>query len=282
MNKIDLSAALVVFEEYYKSKSISTTSEGLGISRSTVRSHFDRLAQLLNNGQALIHKGKLTEDGERLYARIKNDLAVNSETLDAIQNSPLTTGLLAWASQRHNVELLENRDTCTPILFHAWRAWRTGGANLDSIGMRALVPWSMIFRQWTNGWMLVEIGEKSSFASWFGPERARYFKSEVRQSFLTGDVSFRETARAYDEVGRWGTPILHHVHACIPRFEGQENEWISYQRLVLPIGWGDDVGLAVFVARTNDVQIEALAEGDRHPMPPDMLMEEELTEMGTL
>lgn len=279
---MELSAALVVFDEYYKSQSISTASEKLGISRSTVRSHLERLAHQLNNGVPLVHNGKLTEDGERLHIRIKHDLSALHETLEAIDNSPSSTGLLAWASQRHSVDMLEDKTKCAPIIYHAWRAWRTGGTSLDTIGMRALVPWSLIFRRWHNGWMLVEIGERSSFASWFGPERARYFKSEVRQSYLTGDVSFRETARAYDEVGRWRTPILHHVHACIPRFEGQDNEWISYQRLVLPINWGADSGLAVFVVRTNNISIESLSERDRHPMPEELLMEYEPTEMGTL
>lgn len=161
MNKIDLSSALVVFEEFCKSRSISTTSDRLGISRSTVRNHFTRLAQLLNNDTPLIHKGKLTEDGERLYGRIKTDLLALYNTFEAISNAPAVTGDLAWASQRHNVAILDNRDACAPVVYHAWRAWHSGGTSLDSIGMRALVPWSLIYRQWQEGWVLAEIGEKS-------------------------------------------------------------------------------------------------------------------------
>lgn len=282
MSKIDLSAALVVFNELYEARSISSTADNLNISRSTVRSHIDRLAKMLNNGEALTDRGKLTEGGERLYARVRYDLAAFENSLEVIKNTPAVTGPLAWASQRHQVSLLDDKALSVPIIRHAWQAWRSGSASLDSLGMRALVPWTLIFRPWTGGWMLVEIGERSSYVSWFGAERARYFKSEIRQPDLTGGVSYEETSRTYDEVARWGTPILHHIHACIPRVEGQDNEWVSYQRLVLPINWGEEAGLAVFSARTNKISIDSLAEQDRHLLPDELLMEEEPTGLGTL
>jgi len=282
MSKIELSAALVVFDKLYETRSISSTADNLNISRSTVRSHIDRLAKILNNGDTITDRGKLTEGGERLYARIRYDLAAFGNSLDVIKNTPAVTGPLAWASQRHHVSLLDDVSQTVPVIHHAWQAWRSGNASLDSLGMRALVPWSLIFRPWEDGWMLVEIGEKSSYVSWFGAERARYFKSEIRQSKLTGGVSFDETSRAYDEVARWGTPILHHIHACIPRYEGKDNEWVTYQRLVLPIKWGQEAGLAVFSARTNNISIDSLSDQDRHWLPDELLMEEEPTGTGTL
>ncbi len=282
MSKIELSASLVVFDTFYKTRSVSSTSEILGISRSTVRSHFDRLAQMLSGGDAITRRGKITNEGERLYDRIRHDLAALSQNLDNIAVTSPRRGQFAWASQRHPIYLLDDKTQCVPIIYQAWQAWRSGNAGLESLAMRALVPWSLILRPWTEGWVLVEIGEKSSFATWFGAERARYFKSGLRQVDLTGDISFAETTRAYDEAARWGTPVLHHVQACIPRIKGADNQWISYQRLVLPIKWGDELGLAVFVARTNNIQIDGLSEQNRHLLEPDLLMEDEPTQLGTL
>ncbi len=282
MSKIDLSAALVVFDEFHKTRSISSTADNLGISRSTVRSHIDRLSHELNNGEALTNRGKLTEQGENLYARIEYELTAFVKNMRAIETTPIVSGPFAWASQRHNVTLLDDRQKSVPIIYHAWQAWRSGSLSLDSVQMSSLVPWSLIFRPWGDSWMLVEIGQKSSFATWFGAERARYFKSEVRQPHLTGNMSHQETTHAYNEVARWGTPILHHIHAKIPRFEGEENQWVSYQRLILPINWRDEAGLAVFTARTKNIIIDTLPSNDFCPMDDELIMEEEPKISGTL
>jgi len=282
MNKIDLSSALIVFSTFVECGSINSAAKSLGISRDRVRANLVRLKTILNYDAPLVRAGRLTGDGKKLLSRIRANLYTFDQELDAIYYDSATTEDMSWASQRHPVYMLEDQGRCAPIIFHAWRAWREGGSDLDGAGMAALMPWALAFRKWDDGWMLLEVGERSSFASWLGLDRARYAKSEVRKASLTGSVSHRETAKVYNDVGTWGAPIFHHVQACIRRFPDSANEWISYQRLVLPIKWGDDRGLVVFVVRTNDIIIDALSDSERHPMPADLVMDYDPTDQERL
>jgi len=272
---------LMVFALVAEGSSVSQTAKVAGISRPTVLKRLGDLSTIFNKGTPLVENGKLTQHGVYFHSRIQPQISEIREALNVIF-TPHAVDSLAWRSQRHSVFELDKKESCPPIIHHAWRAWREGNGDLDSVGMSHLVPWAIILRQFQNDWIVAEIGESSSFATWFGPKRARFFKSKTRKEFLTGSVSYRETGRVYDEVERWGSPILHHIQACIPRSEGSENEWISYQRLVLPIKWGDETGLASFVVRTNTIRIDTLSAEERHPMAPEFLMENDPTLRGKL
>ena len=56
----------------------------------------------------------------------------------------------------------------TTLMQHCFQAWAESRGQLEDPSFATVRPYSMIFRWLEGNWVCVEVGEESSYASWFG------------------------------------------------------------------------------------------------------------------
>jgi len=278
-------AALFVFTEVAEAGSVSRAIERLGIERPTIRAKLKKFSASVNFGKPLVESGKLTSDGVELYKQIRPEMETIKASLLNIQarsNPSVKTGQFVYICQRHNVNVIEAGEG-TPVICRAWRAWRYSGNYLENTAMTALRPWRLVYRKTDDGWILIEVGEKSSYATWLGEKWSKSTIGRLSREDPTGLLYDKAVTSAYEDVYQWGVPRFDHTQACIPRHGDVDFQWVSYQRLILPVKLadGDDV-IAVIVVRTNQISIPTLPEYERHLMSTELLTEENLLQVTEL
>ncbi len=289
MPSIKLLSSLQAFSEVARLGSISAASSTLGIGRATIRDHLARLADELNNSYPLVdtsqEHGVLTEAGTDLYLEIKSVFETLEQAIDSVKNR----GALGGDSEMHKF-YCEPKNPATidkggavPLIQRAWRAWRSNGISPESDSLAPLRPWLIVYRKIGNEWLLVDVGKKSSFATWFGPANARRARSQKSRYDLTSDSCKRHTMHAYDTALAHYAPRYDHVYTHFSREVDGAVDWVSYQRLIMPLRWSEkttqydafdnDNVVGVMIARTNQILIKALDDKHRHLLPDELLME---------
>ena len=164
-----------------------------------------------------------------------------------------------------------------PLLQKGIKAWSDAQTGLEDPKFRKVRPYLMVYRRLAEDWICVEVGEKSSFATWFGWTRA---KSAIGTSLENNpdlsrmDVYLRE---AYDAVSLSGCAWYDHVHARIPRQDENEPRFANYQRLVLALLFPNgEQAIGSLVVRTNNITIEGLKLDERNNMSKQDLMDEDI------
>ncbi len=163
------------------------------------------------------------------------------------------------------------------LLQAAFQMWAQARGEIESPKLARVRPYMMVFRQLGEDWICADVGEKSSFATWFGWEKQR---SSVGCG-LSDLPTFRDTAQflvqPFREVMISQSVRYDHVFTLTQVKDRSDLVAISFQRLLLGCRFPDgSFALASLVYRTRDIDIEGLDPERVKLMPPEYIMDVDL------
>jgi len=261
---------------------LSKAVRELGSTRQTVRRHIQLLEE--HKGEALFRledrQYHLTEAGKRslreaedLLARSEAWLNNCSDHVDGLFHLVFdnSEAELPYFLQQHPLSRLWVDST--PLLQEAFQSWARSKGELESPEFEKIRPYVMVFRRLEEDWICVEIGNKSSYATWYGWRRER---SSVGRGVadLPGGTSFANLlAQPFQDVRAQGGVRLDHIHTHLSDEAGENMVPISYQRLLMAFRFPDgSFALAALIDRTHDIAIAGLDSERAKTMPEKFIM----------
>ncbi len=255
--------------------------EELNSTRQTVRRHVANL-ETLKGGPLFELQDRqytLTALGHRILPEAR-DLISRAEGWVSGQSS-MVKGLQSlkfispegWSlhQQQHPIVRIQNQDS--KLLQDVLQAWALSNGQLEHEAMQAVRPHLMVFRQVEGRWLCVEMGEESSYTSWFGWAKAR---SSIGRDIggMPGGEGFGHLVNlAYLEVQATHAPRLDHTYTQIPRVDGGPRETLCYERLLTAWRFPDEsFAMVSVVRRTHNVELQGVSCELIRRMPEDMVM----------
>jgi len=261
---------------------LSKAVRELGSTRQTVRRHIQLLEE--RKGEALFcledRQYHLTEAGKRSLREAEDLLARSEAWLNSCSDH--VNGLfhlvfddddaeLPYFLQQHPLSRLWVDST--PLLQEAFQSWARSKGELESPEFEKIRPYVMVFRRLEEDWICVEIGNKSSYATWYGWRRER---SSVGRGVadLPGGTNFANLlAQPFQDVRAQGGVRLDHIHTHLCDETGENMVPISYQRLLMAFRFPDgSFALAALIDRTHDIAIAGLDSETAKTMPEKFIM----------
>lgn len=253
----------------------------LNSTRQTVRRHISQLEAMKGGDLFLLvdRQYHLTDLGRKILPEAR-DLLARAEGWALGQSSSVNglqylqhkeaDGWYFYQQQHPLGRLFRSKDDS---LGRVLQAWAMSGGELEHEAMEPVRDRLMVFRRDNYQWLCVEIGENSSFTSWFGRAKAQ---SSIGRSLdvFPGGESFGHLVRlAYLEVETSQGVRLDHTLTGISREEGGEIVPLSYARLLAASRFPDgSFALVSAVMRTHDVELQGVSEELRLGMPEDLIM----------
>jgi hypothetical protein len=159
------------------------------------------------------------------------------------------------------------------MLRRAMTAWANSGGNLGHEDMREIRPVCNVFRRVKDDLVLAEVGENSSFVSWFGKERAESSVGLPLRWLPAGDGVLHFLNAAYWEIEKTQSLRLDHIYTSLPFGKEDEPTPICYRRLMMGAHFPDgSPAIISVVRRTYEIEIQGISEEDKRKMPQEMLM----------
>lgn len=261
---------------------LSRAVRELGSTRQTVRRHIAQLEQA--RGERLFEmedrQYRLTDAGRAALEDAEDILATGEAWLT--NQSRRVNGLTHIAKeepdgwcfflQQHPISKIWTQRA--PMLRQGVRAWAAAGAELDHPALHDLRPFLMVFRKLDSEWLCVEVGEDSSYATWYGRRWERSAIGRALPGLPGGPVLGRLLASHFEEVAAHHGLRYDHIHTQMARGEEGVFEPINYRRLLMGGRFPDgSFALVSLVERTFDVEIQGLQDERRLSMPADLAMD---------
>ncbi len=239
----------------------------LGTTRQTIHRHIKELEKLKGTSlfEVVDRQYQLTAAGKRAYSTAEALLSQSASWVD--DERTLINGLVhvsfnaddgTWLyAQQHPLKSAWSLGR--PLIKRGLEAWTTAESQLEHKAMRKVRPYLLVYREYDDEWLFVEVGEKSSYTSWLGEARA---KSSIGRR-LSSDPVYLDADKimmqAYRHVAIHGGHWYEHVSTCLPRGEGKRPQPVSYQKLVSACTFPDGTpAVSVLIVRTNHIKIENL------------------------
>ena len=270
------------FVSLARSLNLSHTVKDLGSTRQTVRRHIATLEKHKNgplfafeNRQYVLTKtGKeALREAEELIARSNAWLRDESRHVDELLFLDFQAGPVPYHLQQHPLTAIWDKGSA--LMKFGFHAWADSEGDLESPAFGPLRPYLMVFRRngATGEWICTEVGEKSSYATWFGWQIYRSTVGKAAETLL-GGVRFNSLmAKPFEDIATTRGIRLDHIHTQIEQGADKGLTPISYQRLTMASRFADgEFALVALVDRTNDIQIDGLADDIRQSMPTELEM----------
>lgn len=159
------------------------------------------------------------------------------------------------------------------LLTFGLQSWAAAKGQIECPSFAALRPYLMIFRRLANDWICVEVGERSSFATWFG---WRWERSSVGRGIadLPGGSGFANLlSQPFQDTRVTEGVRLDHIHTHINSQDSEEMVPISYERLLMGCFFPDGSrAIAALINRTHDISIKGLPDDVARSMPQNLVM----------
>ncbi|MGI9355383.1 MAG: helix-turn-helix domain-containing protein [Rhizobiaceae bacterium] len=269
-----------------RSLNLSQTVETLGVTRQTVRRHLSALEEL--RGEKLLildaQRYKLTDAGETSLRMAENLLrqsrrwaGSNAGQLGGLSHAAVRDSDGGWFyAQQH--PLNDVWSLAPPLLVVGLEAWANCRGQLESEALTSIRPYMIVYRRRAGEWLCVEVGEKSSFATWLGWTWAKSaIGIPVYDDPVHSDAD-QFLIEPFDHVSVFGGVWYDHVSTRFPREREGNPIPANYQRLVFATAFPDgSQAVVVLVARTNSLTIEGIDTSTILQTPAELLMEEDIS-----
>lgn len=151
------------------------------------------------------------------------------------------------------------------------QCWAAAQGQLEHASLQPLRPYLMVFRRLEEDWVCTEVGEKSSYATWYGWEWHRSAVGRPVPVLPGGTPVAHLLSQPFEEIRATHGLRYDHVHTFMTRGKGMEP--ISYKRLLMGCRFPDgSFALASLVERSYDLQILGVDQATIQRMPKEELM----------
>lgn len=263
------------------SLNLSHAVRELGSTRQTVRRHIAQLEEIKGGPLFLVtdRQYELSDLGRRilpealdLLTRAEAWVQGKSHLIDGMQYLRHGTDD-GWLYFQQQHPLGQVFSSSGEILRDAIRAWSEAGGDIEHEAMQAIRHKAMIFRRSEGNWLFTEVGDESSFTSWFGWATARSAVGRVLGQLPGGDSFDRLVNEAYAEVEQNQSVRLDHCYTTLHNEEFGGMIPICYERLLLGSRFADgSFAMVSVVRRTYDVEIKGVSDEMLRLMPKELLM----------
>jgi hypothetical protein len=272
------------FTTLARTLNLSHAVKELKSTRQTVRRHIlqleelrgEPLFELIDRQYRLTPAGKAAlPEAEELLARGTAWMLNQSAHKDGLFVAKYTDNPeFDYFLQQHPVsEIWRSGST---VMQQIVACWAEAGGQVEHPAFQAIRKHLLVYRQGeADGfWYCAEVGEESSFSSWFGWVAAKSSVGRALERLPGGDSIASLLSQPFKDIASTHGLRLDHVHTQIPRgpeFEGRHP--ISFQRLMMGLSFPDgSFALGSYVERTYDLMIEGLDPEKIMTMPEDLLM----------
>lgn len=269
------------FTSLARTLNLSKTVRELGSTRQTVRRHISLLEE--SKGEALFvledRQYQLTEAGRRsvqeaeeLLARGKAWLSNQSDHINELFHVVYENNQgFSYYLQQYPLGRLWTDSS--PLMQHGFKCWAAAKGEIEDPAFSTIRPYVMMFRRLEQGWICVEVGNLSSYATWHGWRSER---SSIGRGIadLPGGTDFANLlAQPFHDIRAHETVRLDHIHTQIPDENGEKMVPISYQRLLMGCRFPDgSFALAALIDRTHNIEISGLSREQVKSMPQEFIM----------
>ncbi|MEM8750727.1 MAG: LysR family transcriptional regulator [Pseudomonadota bacterium] len=273
---------LRTFVEFGGSLNLAQTASAVGATRQTVHRHVKEL-ETIKRAKLIVLENRryeLTPEGrsalpqaQHLLSQCEKFVSGHVSTKTGLDSIHLKFGRDGWFyAQQHPTNTIWT--SAPPLLRRGLKDWSKAESMLEHKALQKIRPYLLVYRKHAGEWLCIEVGNKSSYASWMG---LSYAKSNIGRA-LSVNGKYREAdsymISAYDTAMKSGGHWYDHVCAKFPRGASEKPSVVSYQRLVSACCFPDgSPAVIVLVARTNSISIEQLDPSKADSLPGDMLME---------
>ncbi|MEO0547880.1 MAG: LysR family transcriptional regulator [Pseudomonadota bacterium] len=269
------------FTTLARSLNLSQTVDELKLTRQTVRRHINELEQRLDTKLFILknRQYQLTETGadalagaERLLVESETWLSSGRAFPKGLTHASEDIDDTSWMySQQHPLNAVWKSGA--PMLREGLRLWTQSKASLSHNELSIIRPYCMIYRPYNGDWLCVEVGDQSSYASWFGRDMAQNTLGRHLSENKTYSAIYDYLVHAYEVVINQGGLWYDHVSASVPRHPDQPPQSVHYQRLVAAFAFPDGEPAAmVLISRTNNIDIPSMPPERFSPLADNDVM----------
>lgn len=159
------------------------------------------------------------------------------------------------------------------LLQYGFQCWAQSRGKIESDAMAPIRPYMMVFRWLQGGWVCVEVGNKSSYATWYGWTWERSSIGRGVADMPGGPGYSNLLTQPFQDVSATHGVRLDHIHSQVAREPDGPKIPISYQRLILGCRFPDGTAvLTTLIDRTHNVDIYGLSSKKAHSMPKELIM----------
>lgn len=255
------------FVSLSRTLNLSHSIAELGSTRQTVRRHISKLESLMGAELFAVddRRYRLTDAGADMLPEAENILArcnvwARGQVLH--QNGlPQYKGIFPTGGDffQQQKPLSAVWESDRPLLAAAVTAWSMSRGELESPFFEAVRPFAMVYRSSPNGWLCVELGEKSSYVSWFGTANARSSIGRVLGDLPAGSDFSKLLSQPFYSIERERGMRVDHIATQVARTAETPPEQICYARLLLGCSFPDgSFALVSIVDRHNEIEIPGI------------------------
>ncbi len=260
---------------------LSHAVKELDSTRQTVRRHISAL-EALKGGELFMvsdRRYEMTELGRKILSEAESLLAQADGWVSgaAAQNNGLqylrNESDEGWVYYQQQQPIGKIFSSPRGLMLDCLQAWSEASGDIEHAAMRAIRPRCMIFRRSESTWVFTEVGEESSFMSWFGWTLARSTIGRVLGELPGGNNFDRLVNLAYSEVEKSQCMRLDHCYTTLYNGELDAPTPICFERLLLGSRFADgSFAMVSAVNRTYNVEIEGVTDEMLRLMPEKYLM----------
>ena len=273
------------FLKVARTLNVSVAMKELGLTRQTIRRHISTLETLKGEKFFTLanRKYQLTEAGLRAVSFAETLLNSADAWIDGHESSAggmsfvkydTNSGLPYWCQQH---PLNQVWAMAPSLLQIGLEAWVRSKSELQHDSMKQIAPYLVLYRKYNDDWLCVEVGAKSSYATWIGIDWALSAVGCPLQDDPMHSDSDRHVIMAYNSVSASGGIRYDHVHTKIPRVRHDQPQPLNYQRLIFACRFPNgQPALATLIARTDKIKLDGISPDDIPVTKKSELMEFDL------
>ncbi len=270
------------FSTLARTLNLSKTVRALGSTRQTVRRHITMLEE--SKGVKLFkiedRQYELTQEGENSLGEAEELLARGEAWASNLSGhinglSHISLDIedeIYYHLQQHPLSSLWSNSS--ELMQFGFQCWANSKGEIESEALAPIRPYLMVFRWLENKWVCVEVGNQSSYATWFG---WTWERSSIGRGVadMPGGPGFGNLlTQPFKEVSTTHSVRLDHIHTHVERTENGGKVPISYQRLILGCRFPDGTAvLATLIDRTYNIDITGLSRESIESMPKELIMD---------
>lgn len=264
------------FTALARTLNLSQAVEDLGSTRQTLRRHISHLEEAMGCKLFDVKQRRyaLTQEGERAVApaRLLLDQCniwyqAKFQSVGGMMRFSFE-GQTGWIYHQQQLPMSVAWSCRSGLLKAALKAWTSGEGKLETDDMAPVRPYILTYREISDGWICVEVGEKSLYSNWFGWAQARSSVGRNLNQFPGGEEFASLANEPFRDVRDGHSVRLDQVVTKMQLNGEGPLQYIVFDRLLMGVQMPDGSPAIISVVdRACEMRIADLDQGILDQMP---------------